>query len=46
MAQTNPVTPEDFLADRRQFWSAFCGFTARTAAAVIVLLVLLAVFLL
>jgi hypothetical protein len=41
----DPVTPDAFLADRQQFWSAFCSFTIFSAVAIGVLLVLMLVFL-
>ncbi|HEX3347454.1 MAG TPA: hypothetical protein VHS58_05060 [Acetobacteraceae bacterium] len=41
-----PVTEEAFLADRQKFLSEFTGFTFWAATAIVVLLILLAIFLL
>jgi len=41
-----PVTEEAFEADRQHFFSGFCGFVMTMTIAIIVLLVLMAVFLL
>jgi hypothetical protein len=40
-----PVTEEAFLADRMAFWSFFTGMTFKAAAAIVVLLILMAIFL-
>jgi hypothetical protein len=41
-----PVTEEAFEADRQNFFSGFCNFGMTLVIAVIVLLVLMAIFLL
>jgi hypothetical protein len=40
-----PVTQEAFLADRQKFWASLCSATTGSVIAVIILLVLMAVFL-
>jgi hypothetical protein len=40
-----PVNEEDFLADRQRFWFSFTKATTVCAGAIIVLLILMAVFL-
>lgn len=42
---TLPLTPDAFIADRQEFWSGFTRFVVICAGAVIVLLILLALFL-
>jgi hypothetical protein len=39
-------TPEEFLADRQNFWNGFTQFTLWSLISVVVLLVLMAIFLL
>ncbi len=49
MAQTPgtpPVTEEAFFADRQSFWNGFTTFTAGSVIAVVMVLVLMALFLL
>jgi hypothetical protein len=41
-----PETPEAFLADRQRFWDSWTHFTLGSVIAIIVLLVLMALFLL
>ena len=41
-----PVTEEAFLADRQKFFSEFTGLTFWAASAIVVLLILMAIFLL
>jgi hypothetical protein len=41
----NPVTQEDFLADRMRAWGGFTGATLYVAIAVVVLLILMRIFL-
>jgi hypothetical protein len=43
---TAPLTPDAFLADRQKFWVSFTHFVVICSGAVIVLLVLMALFLL
>jgi hypothetical protein len=43
---TQVETPEAFLADRQRFWDGFAHFTLGSVIAIIVLLVLMAIFLL
>lgn len=47
---THPTQGADidaaFLADRQRFWSGFTGFTMAAVAAVVVLLIAMAIFLL
>lgn len=38
-------TPEAFLADRQRFWSGFTHFTLGVVIAIVILLVLMAIFL-
>jgi hypothetical protein len=40
-----PVTEEAFVADRQKFWRLFTGFVAGNAAAIALLLILMAIFL-
>lgn len=39
------VTEEAFLADRKGFWESFCSATTASVIAVVILLVLMAIFL-
>lgn len=41
-----PLTSDAFIADRQRFWSTFTRFVTGCTAAVVVVLVLLALFLL
>jgi hypothetical protein len=41
-----PVTTEAFLSDRQHFWGSFTHFLAGSVAAVVIVLVLMAIFLL
>ena len=41
-----PTTVEAFIADRQRFWSGFTGATTAAIAAVVVLLIGMAIFLL
>lgn len=38
-------TPEAFLADRQRFWDGFTHFTLGSTIAIIILLILMAIFL-
>lgn len=40
-----PTTQEEFLQDREAFWTGFTKFVAGSAAAIILLLVVMGVFL-
>jgi hypothetical protein len=40
-----PTTEEAFTADRMSVWASFCNFSTVAAAAIVVLLILLAIFL-
>ena len=40
-----PVTEQAFLADRVKFWDEFTGFTFWAVVAIVILLVVMAVFL-
>ncbi len=42
---TGPTTAEGFLADRQRFWTGFTRFTVRAVIAIVVLLVMMAIFL-
>lgn len=42
---TLPLTPDAFIADRQRFWMSFTRMVVASASAVVVLLVLLALFL-
>jgi hypothetical protein len=42
---TAPVTEEAFLADRQKFFTEFTGATTYAAGAIVVLLILMAIFL-
>ena len=39
------ISEDAFLADRQQFWQGFCSFTTGSVIAVVVMLVLMAIFL-
>jgi hypothetical protein len=48
MAQTQtlkPVTEDAFLADRMRFWSSWTHFVTGATGAIILLLILMAIFL-
>ncbi len=40
-----PLTEDAFLADRQRFWASFTSFTTGSVIAVVVLLILMAIFL-
>ena len=42
---TLPLTPDAFIADRQQFWMSFTRMVVYCAGAVVVLLILMALFL-
>ena len=44
-AQTAPAAAEAFVADRQAFWGSFTRFVTMGAAAIVVLLILMAIFL-
>jgi hypothetical protein len=46
LASPAPVDPDSFVADRRHFWVGFTHFAFWVAAAVALLLILMAIFLL
>jgi heme/copper-type cytochrome/quinol oxidase subunit 2 len=41
-----PLTEDAFLADRQRFWGAFSNFVLVSVIAVVIVLVLMAIFLL
>ncbi len=43
---TTTETPDAFLADRERFWGSFTRFTMIAVTAVVILLILMAIFLL
>jgi|BEDMetMinimDraft_2_1075160.scaffolds.fasta_scaffold02632_2 hypothetical protein len=43
---THGLTPDEFYADRQQFWKGFTHFVIACAVAVAVILILMAIFLL
>lgn len=40
-----PLTEDAFEADRQKFWSSWCHFVLTSVIAIVVLLILMAVFL-
>jgi hypothetical protein len=45
MTENAPLAIDAFVADRQAFWTSFTSFTTYVAGALIVLLILMAIFL-